>query len=250
MGDTTFGYKQQLTAGSYWRRRFIALSIGLAVLGTLSWAVSAALSVSQTGGPAITRHGGTGHGSPPRTGGTAPAAAPGKHTGGSQGQPSSHGRTAPATGTTSGTATSPKPTPSGKSSYPGIRPVFCGRRDIVLRLDASQASFGPKQLPTFAMIIVSTQSAECSFNLGPGHLALVIKEGPVRVWSSADCVSGSGSLISALKRGVPTALPITWNRRTSSPGCSGPVTKVPAGVYTGYVTEGSLASAPLTFRIG
>jgi hypothetical protein len=99
------------------------------------------------------------------------------------------------------------------------------------------------------MTIVSTQSAECSFNLGPAHLALVIKEGQVRVWSSADCATGSGSLISALKRGVPTVLPVTWHRRTSAPGCSGPVNRVPPGVYRAYVIDGSLTSAPLTFSI-
>lgn len=120
----------------------------------------------------------------------------------------------------------------------------------MLSLSSSQASFGPQQQPAFSLTIVSTQQAECSFNVGPGFLALVVKEGPVRVWSSADCVRGTGSLVSALRRGVPTVLPVTWNRRTSSPGCSGPVNRIPAGVYTAYATDDSIISAPVTFHLG
>jgi len=128
-------------------------------------------------------------------------------------------------------------------------PAFCGWRDIVLSLFSNQTSFGPGQPPSFSLSVVSTQAAECSFNVGPGFLAVVIKEGPTTIWSSADCVQGSGGLITALKRGVPTVLPIGWNRRTSAPGCSSPVTQVPPGVYTAYAVERSLVSAPLTFRL-
>ncbi len=68
-----------------------------------------------------------------------------------------------------------------------ILPAFCGRRDIVLSVFAGQTQFGQKDSPTFELSIVSTQPAECTFNIGSAHLALVIKEGPTRIWNSADC---------------------------------------------------------------
>jgi hypothetical protein len=119
----------------------------------------------------------------------------------------------------------------------------------VLSLSASKIQFGPGQKPNFSLSVVSTQPADCSFNIGVGHLALVIKEGPARIWSSADCVKGSGSLMTALKRGVPTVVSIGWDKKTSSPGCTGPVQSVPAGSYTAYATDGSLVSAPVTVRL-
>jgi hypothetical protein len=249
MGENTFSFRRGSRTGSYWRRRFGVLGTGLVVLGLISWALSSALSVSLAGSPAAAGHGRAGPGPAPATGGPASAAGHGQQTGQAHGAGSASA-SSQASPSRSGAA-SPRPSPTGKASaYPGIRPDFCARRDIVLSVGSGQASFGPRQQPAFSLTIVSTQSAECSFNVGPAYLALVIKEGPVRVWSSADCVRGSGSLISALKRGVPTVLPVTWGRRTSSPDCSGPVSRVPAGVYTAYAAEGSVVSAPVTFRVG
>ena len=119
----------------------------------------------------------------------------------------------------------------------------------MLSLSASQVHFGSGQQPAFSLSVVSTQPANCSFNVGPGHLAVVIKEGTARIWSSADCVNGTGSLVTALSRGVPTVVTVDWSRRTSSPGCSGPARAVPSGTYTAYAVEGSIVSPPVTFRL-
>jgi hypothetical protein len=119
----------------------------------------------------------------------------------------------------------------------------------VLSLSASQIRFGPSQQPNFGVSVVSTQPIDCSFNVGPGHLALVIKEGPATIWSSADCVKGSGNLVTALRRGVPTVVAFGWNKKTSSPGCAGPVQSVPVGSYTAYAMDGPLVSAPASVRL-
>jgi hypothetical protein len=120
----------------------------------------------------------------------------------------------------------------------------------VLSLFASQTQFGPRQVPAFDVNVVSTQSAECSFNIGSQHIALVIKEGPALIWSSADCAAGTAGLIAALRRGVPTVLTVSWDRRTSAPGCSGRSTQVPPGDYTAYATDAGLISAPVNLRLG
>ena len=254
MGENTLRYRPTYAAGTYWRRRFLALVIGLAALALIAWALSSALRASSGSSPAAAARGAAGPGTGPRAGG------PGGGHGGSgapAGRGGSAGRSAHAAGSQSARPSpghpggSPDPGASGTpAGYPGVRPAFCSRHAVVLSLSAAQTDFAPQQWPSFGLDVVSTQQADCSFNVGPGYLTLVIKEGPVRVWSSADCVTGDRSLLSALRRGVPTVLPVSWDLKTSAPGCAGPVTKVPAGTYTAYAIQGSLASAPLTFRVG
>jgi hypothetical protein len=216
-----------VTSRDYWQRRFLVLAAGLAGFYLAAWGVSEALRVS----PA-----------PPR--GTVVAAHIQRRD------------TPEATATTAGTASRPGTTnhpsqyPSPRTSQHPIRPAFCARRDIVLSLVPAQTAFGSGQTPSFSLSVVSTQKTACSFNLGPAHLALVIKEGPARIWSSADCARPNADLITVLARGVPTDVTISWPRETSAPGCPGPAQQAPAGVYTGYAVNGTIVSAPVTFRLG
>ncbi len=237
-------------AATYWRRRFLVLAVGLAILGAAAWGLSDALRVHPGAGTATGQHGAApgrfaGAGAAPagpRHGGRAPASGTGRRGGAGRSQR----RKSAGAGTVARTRPTAKPSASG---FGGFKPAFCSWHSIVLSLSAAQVDFGRGQEPGFSLSVVSTQPADCSFNVGPGHLALVIKEGPARVWSSADCVSGTGNLVAALRRGVPTVVSIGWNRRTSSPGCAGPVREVPAGTYTGYAADGSIASPPVTFRL-
>jgi hypothetical protein len=103
--------------------------------------------------------------------------------------------------------------------------------------------------PTFDVSVVSTQRADCSFNIGAGHLALVIKRGQVRVWSSADCVAATRGLVAVLQRGVPTVVTIGWSKKTSSPRCNGHARLVSPGTYQAYAQDSSLTSAPVGFRL-
>jgi len=153
------------------------------------------------------------------------------------------------TGPASHSRSRPRPSPAA-SGFGGFKPAFCSWHSIVLSLSASQVRFGPGQRPDFSLSVVSTQSTACSFNVGAGHLAVMIREGTARVWSSADCARQTRSLVAALRRGVPTVVSIGWDRKTSAPGCSGPVRVVPAGTYTAFAVDGSLVSAPVTVQLG
>ena len=228
-------------ATTYWRRRFAILAIGLSLLAVASWTLSQALKVT----PSAPRPSGQ-HGQ-----GSGTKAAPPGHPG--------HGTSGAATGPASASRgrgagpvakRQPAPQPSATTSgFGGFKPAFCSWHSIVLSLSAAQARYGPGEQPSFSLSVVSTQPTPCSFNIGPSHLALVIKEGPVRIWSSADCVSGSGNLVAALHRGVPTVVTIGWSRKMSSAGCTGPIRSVPPGTYTGYAVDGSLTSGPVPIRL-
>jgi len=241
-------------ATNYSRRRFVVLAIGLTALAGAAWSLSESFNVHPGArASASSRDGSAGHGagwqsgSSPGGGSRAGAsrrdsAATGAVKGGGQ----AHGGNSPG----SGPAHSPAPMPSVTAGgLGGFTPAFCSRHSLVLSLSSAQSQFGPGQQPNFRLSVTSTQPADCSFNVGPGHLALVIKEGSARIWSSADCVKGTDNLVTELRRGVPTVVAIGWNKKTSSRDCSGPAQSVPPGTYTAYAMDGSLVSAPVKIRL-
>jgi hypothetical protein len=120
---------------------------------------------------------------------------------------------------------------------------------VVLSLFSSQDSYGRGQLPEFDVDVVSTSAQTCAFNVGPRFLALVITAGGKRIWSSADCVAGPGSLLTDLARGVPMVVPLSWDRETSAPGCRVTSRQVTPGHFAAAASDGDLASNPLTFTL-
>jgi hypothetical protein len=261
MGESTLQFPAD-PAGTYWRRRFVVLMVGLTVFAIAAWGLSDALKITpvHTTSSAGTRSGrGTGShgGGKAPAGGTSPAAS-------NSPTPAASNSPTPAAGRTGAHSpgprrsphptvtprSSPSPRPSGSRSGPGeSMPAFCARKSIVLSVSASRASLGSGQHPDFSLSIVSTQRKACSFNVGSAHLALVITKGPTRLYSSAYCAKGSGSLVTELRRGVPVIVAISWSRRTSSPGCSSRTRLVPPGSYTGYAVDESVVSSPVTFRL-
>ncbi len=229
-------------AVTYWRRRFVVLGICLATLAGGAWSLSGALT-AQPMKPA----GRTGISGPDgAAGGTSPkgsAAGPGHvATGGHLRAPTQRGQ---GTGPVTAPAAGRSATAGGLGGVRG----FCAWHAVVLSLTANQSRFGPVQQPVFRLSVVSTQRTACSFDIGPGHLALVIKNGSARIWSSGDCLGGAGSQVTALRRGVPAIVSIAWDKNLSSPGCGGPASPVQPASYTAYAVDGPLVSAPLGFRL-
>jgi hypothetical protein len=222
--------RQRFPQAVYWRRRLVALLVAMTVLSLITWAFLGALGLSAGSS-----------GAPPAHRGTSPgqAAAGGAGAGGA----------GPATADGSNTQSS-KTSPAGLGAAAPARARPCSRGDVVLSLLAGQPAYASPALPQFSIDVVGTAEPSCTFNVGARHVALVIRSGSVRVWSSADCPRGSGSLVLDLQRGVPTTLSITWNRQTSSPGCTGPSSAMPAGTYSAAVADGGLASNSVTFRLG
>jgi len=228
--------RQRFPQAVYWRRRAVALLIAMAVLSLITWAFFGALGLSAGPSGAAPSHRGTSHGQA-GPGGSGPGGAGQGAAGGSNTQSPNSG--------SAGLGAGANPAASS-----GSRPRPCSRGDIVLSLLASQRAYASPRLPQFSIDVVGTGQPTCTFNVGARHVALVIRSGSVRVWSSADCPQGSGSLLLDLQRGVPTTLSITWNRQTSSPGCTGPSSAMPAGTYSATVTDGGVASNSVTFRLG
>ena len=236
MGMNTFRYHPQerpLSAATYWRRRFLALLVGLAILAALAWAISGVLPAS----PGHTAGQSGSHGTSGGAGGPAGGAV-------ASPQDSASGTGASQNATTGGTS----PSPAQTSDSAGL-PRHCQPSDIVISVSSSRSSYRHGQQPEFDVNVVSTANRTCAFNVGPKFLSLVIMAGGKRIWSSADCVGGHGSLMTNLARGVPTVLPVTWNRQRSAPGCTATSRRVRSGSFTASASDGSVASNPVTFRL-
>ena len=61
---------------------------------------------------------------------------------------------------------------------------------------------------------------------------------------------GGGSNMIVLTRGVPALLHLSWDRRTSTLGCSGVRQGVPAGEYQIAAIAGPIRSAPQNIVLG
>jgi hypothetical protein len=237
MGTNTFRYESQerpLSPAVYWRRRFLALVVGLAILAALAWAISGVLPsgpsgpASQAQGRGTSGSGGTGSGGPGAGSASSPGATP--------------------SGTPPGGGTSQNSPPKTSGSASGL-PRHCQASDIVISVSASRSSYRRAQSPEFDVDVVSTAGHTCAFNVGPKFLSVVVMAGRKRVWSSADCVQGRGSLMTNLARGVPTVLPITWDRGLSAPGCAAMSGQVRSGSFVASASDGSVASNSVAFRL-
>jgi hypothetical protein len=229
-----------LPTATYWRRRFIALLVGMSVLALVAWAFSGAVGTSRAAG------------SPPHSPvhSTPPLTSPTTHA-------STAGSPSPTTSATHRPAAKKKVEPrktntASKTTHKtGSRrqPQPCPAGAVVLSLFSSQGSYATGQSPQFQIDVVSTASLSCTFDIGARHVVLQVTAGQKQVWSSAQCAQGSASLIATLHRGVPTVVPMTWNGRRSSPGCPVPGAVAGRGTYAAVAVDGALTSNTITFTL-
>ena len=210
---------------TYWRRRFVTLVLGLSVLAAVAWAFSGSRSSPAAAPPASSAR--TLHG-----GGPSPAVTPAGH-GAGLGAASTRNHSPAAHAKTAGTG--------------GVLPCPAGA--VVISLFPGQASYSRRQTPQFEVDVVSTASQSCTFDIGSRHVQLAIASGRLRIWSSGDCAQGDTSLVTELRRGVPTVVPIGWKGQRSLPGCPVPGAGG-RGSYTAVASAGSLRSNAVVFRIG
>ena len=231
----------------YWRRRFFALLTGLAILAVIAWAFSGVIGASRGNLAASAGHESPGHRAHPAGAASAGSRSVGtSYSGAATKVPPSPAGSPPAGA--AHVSPSPEPTQTARRATPGPARA-CNPADVVISLFSSQASYGPGQLPEFSVDVVSTSARTCAFNVGPRFLALVITADGKRVWSSADCVAGQGSLQTDLARGVPTAVPLSWDRESSAPGCKVTSRPVITGSFAAAASDAGLASNSLTFTL-
>ena len=226
----------------YWRRRVIALAAGLGMLALVAWTVNGALA----GGPrqatdlsqTTSQHPGR-PSTPPAT--SSPAASPG---GTASATPSPTVTPTPSPSATGHAAAKRHPAGRGRKPAAGASGA-CPHAGLVLSLFSARHSYPARAQPEFDVDVVSTASGRCSADLGASHLHVVIRSDGKQIWDSADC-AGLAPRATTLARGVPATVPITWNRKTSAPGCRAAHRAVRPGSYTATAYIGNLSSRAVT----
>lgn len=256
MGENASRYQQApVRADVYWRRRVVALAIGLAIVGLISWAVNGTLSTPASpgaaaagaapGGGAGGGSGGAGlaSGSPAASRGSRAASTPSTGPAGrAAGRTSAAGRSRQA-----GTSGSPQVGSHQGGWHQRGSPAACPPGDVVLSLRQPQASYSGRAWPQFEVDVVSTAARPCAFNTGPRFLSVVVRSGRHALWTSAACSGGNGSNLAVLTKGVPVTLHFWWDRRAGSSGCQGQGRQVRAGAFVATAVSGRMSSNSLIF---
>jgi hypothetical protein len=223
-------------SASYWRRRFIVLTGGLAIVGGITWGLSA------LAGPARAIRVNGPHASlavqetlPPAALGAAAASRPSSSPSAANipGTSVSPGPS-PAVSAASGSVAASGPAPPGStaavaaSGSPGSsRAVPCSPSAIVLSLFTTQARYGPAQQPQFEVYAVSTAAGGCALPFGASLVRVIVTRHGQVLWDSTACPAiGHAAKTAWFTQGVPQVATLSWNRKASSPGCAG---SVPAG---------------------
>jgi hypothetical protein len=228
----------------YWRRRVIALAAGLGMLALVTWTVNGALGggsrqatdLSQT----TSQHSGA-RSAPPAAGSA--SASPGS-TASATPSPTEDPTPTPSPSATGHAAAKRHPAGHGRKAAAGAT-AACPHADLVLSLTSARYSYPAHAQPEFGIDVVSTAPGRCTTDLGGTHLHIVIRAAGKQVWDSADC-AGPAPRATRLARGVPAAVQISWNRKTSSPGCRA-ARRARPGTYTATAYSGNLSSRAMSF---
>ncbi|GAA2115307.1 hypothetical protein [Actinomadura alba] len=191
------------SAEAYWRRRAIALTGVLATVGLVAWGCSG----GGDAGKERSIHNAAGLSTP---------------------SPVSTMSVPVATPTITVTATAKV---TMRPSVQARAGDACAPEDVVINLDSKADAYRGKARPQFLVSVVNTGKRPCTFGVGPKELELRVTSGPDRIWSSAHCARGDGSSIRLLKRGIPYAATVTWDRKRSTNGCDGSRSLARPGTY-------------------
>jgi hypothetical protein len=208
----------------------MVMGIGVGLITTLSWAVNGMLTARSTAGQTV-----------PPSGLGAASSSPAQVS-------KDQDRPSP--------SPSPRPDPvSSRHRAPARlgasgRSQRCAPRRVTLSLSSPQYWYQQGSTPRFAVQAVSSERRPCRFNMGTGSVAVVIADGDQRVWSSADCATAARSHETVLTSSAPAALSVSWNRRTSSPGCGGTGHLVRPGEYQATAVAGRLHSKTVNVVLG
>jgi hypothetical protein len=219
--------RPKVSAATYWRRRVAVLAVGAGLLTTMSWAVNGLLVARSTAGPALS------------AGGTrAPRHTP---------HQTAAGQPAP----TPSPSASSTPPAKRKPAHASGRAAACAPASVTLTVSSPQYWYQSGKAPRFTARAVNTGSQPCRFDMGARSVAVVIDTSTGRrIWSSADCVSGSGSDPVVLASGAHAALHVTWDRRASSSGCGDAGYLVRPGEYQVAAVAGAEHSKSVNVVLG
>lgn len=89
--------------------------------------------------------------------------------------------------------------------------------------------------------VTNVGGSPCGTDLGPAGRAVVVADGGQRLWSSNDCPAGDPTHRTVrLGAGERASFSVTWDGRTSAPGCPSPGEVLHAGTYSAQPQVGAV----------
>ncbi|WP_448625611.1 MucR family transcriptional regulator [Geodermatophilus sp. URMC 64] len=213
-----------LPAAVYWRRRALALTLVLSVLGGggwTGWAVATGRITDATATASSTRPAGTSIAVPALE----------------RVLPSLASVRTPTVATTTAPPAEETPPPAPPPPAPG-GPCTDDMIGLEVRTPGS-APVGGK--PTFELAVTNTSPVPCVRALDKQLQELVLLDGAgARVWGSNDCFPEISSDLRTLAPGEVVTFPVVWGGLSSEPTCTAPRAPLAPGAY---VVRGRLDTA-------
>lgn len=123
--------------------------------------------------------------------------------------------------------------------------------DVDLRLEPKPATaVMPKGgYLTIEFRVTNAAAVSCVRDVGSKAQEVQIKAGGERLWSSDDCAGSGEAAKRTLQPGEVVTSRMTWDGKTSTPGCKKGARTVPSGKYQVVARLGSAWSEPVEFTI-
>ncbi|GIG70293.1 hypothetical protein Pen01_65880 [Phytomonospora endophytica] len=141
--------------------------------------------------------------------------------------------------------------PSGSAAPPAGTVQGGPCADVDLRLEPKPATaVMPKGgYLTIEFRATNAAAVSCVRDVGSKAQEVQVKAGGERLWSSDDCAGSGESSKRTLQPGEVVTSRMTWDGKTSTPGCKKSPRVVPSGKYQVMARLGSAWSKPVEFTI-
>jgi hypothetical protein len=218
----------------YWRRRGLALGIGVLLIGIV---VATVLAVVSGSAGANTTNAAKPAASPATRVAQPPAA-----------QPEFKTPVVPP----AAESPAPVPTPTAAVQPPPVLKEGDDCPDSTLAVkgltNAPQYVLGDQ--PKFTMVVTNIGLVACKRDVGAAVLAAYVYTLDIkRLWSNLDCAPSNETLVKTFAPGEQVTTAVTWTGMGSAPGCPLPRPAIGPGTYNLVVQLGNLRSSPVPFIV-
>ncbi|GAA4684367.1 hypothetical protein [Nocardioides nanhaiensis] len=135
-----------------------------------------------------------------------------------------------------GATSVPTPTPTPLAQPEGA----CEPVDVAVTPVVEEAVAGRDV--TVVLELRSIESAACTYEISPAHVAVTITSGADPIWSSRDCPRVLPTQSAVLRPEEPVRVGVVWNARRSNLGCPGRSSYALDGFY--HVQAAALGGEP------
>lgn len=218
----------------YWRRRALALGLGVLVIGVIA-AIVAVVVMNSTSSEQPTANESSNQEA------AAPTPLPGEN-------PEVKSPVQPP----AQDAPPPTPTPTAAVVPPPILQEGddCPDSTLAVKGITNVPQYVVGDQPKFTMVVTNIGLVACQRDVGAAVLAAYVYSlDNQRLWSNLDCAPSNETLIKTFQPGEQVTTEVTWTGMSSAPNCPLPRQPIGAGTYNLVVQLGNLRSATVPFTL-